>query len=331
MKKILIIRLKPIGDSILISPAVRNLKKLYPDSRIDIIVYPYAYDAVKNNKYLDNIIVLKRKNLSKLIFYFKSMFKRYDIIIDYINNPTSTIIAMLTCAKIRIGNYSRRNFFYNYRFKNEIIEYSGIRNLRLLTPLGLKNLNDFMPKFHINKKDVKTADLLFETIKISKHDKVIGLFISAKYKTRQYPLDSFIKLSKLIAENTDYKVLFLFGLNEIEKLSYTNKRLKNYNNIKYVYPSTTLGELAAIMQKLDLLITNDCGPKHLATAVNVPTLTIFGASDERVWNPPDTRRFPFIKANLECQPCNKLVCDNIKCMLELAPEIIFEKIKDMIR
>ncbi len=328
MKKILIIRLKPIGDSILISPAIRNLKKLFPESKIDIIIYPYAYEAVKSNKYLDNIIILKRNNISKLKFYLKSMFKFYDIIIDYINNPTSTIISLLTHTKIRIGNYTKRNFFYNYRFKNEIIEYSGIRNLRLLTPLGLKKLDDYMPEFFIEEKDLNTASYLLKNIGFNENEKIAGIFTSAKYQTRLYPLDNFIKLAKLIIEKSDYKVLFLFGLKEYDKLTYTMKKLKNYKNIKYIYPETTLGELAAIMKKLKILITNDCGPKHLATAVGISTFTIFGATDERIWNPPDTKKYPYIKLNIDCQPCNKLICENPICLNNLSPQMIFNKLKN---
>ena len=215
--KILIIRLKAIGDTVLITPAIRNIKKLFPDAKIEVILYPPAYPILKNNPNVDKLIVIKRKNSSKLLFYFKSLFKRYDIIIDYINNPTSTSIAFLTRANIRIGNRTRRNFFFDHRIVSHERTYSAIRCLNLLKPLGLKNSDDYHPEIYLDNNDIRMADNLLSTFKLKNN--IVGLFVSAKYQSRQYPPEHFAELGRLIAEKTAFKVIYLFGKGDNEFIS----------------------------------------------------------------------------------------------------------------
>lgn len=327
--KVLIIRLKPIGDTVLISPVFRNLKKLFPQASIDIIIYPFVVDAVKNNPYIDNVIILKRKNIPKINFYFKSLFKHYDIIIDYINNPTSVLIAQFTRAKIRIGNKTKRNFFYNYRIVSDKKEYSSIRCLRLLEPLGLQDTKDYMPEFYIDQKDKDTVERLYKTFNIKKP--LITIFASAKYPTRQYSPENMANLGELIIKKTKNNLLFLFGKNDLQTFYIIHKQLKQYPQVHFFSPDITIGELSASIANSDILITNDTGPKHIATALKIPTLTIFSATDEEVWNPPDPKTAVTIRKKLDCAPCNKLICSkgSLECMKKLNPEEVFTAFQKM--
>ncbi|MBU1077070.1 MAG: glycosyltransferase family 9 protein [Spirochaetes bacterium] len=322
--KILIIRLKPIGDTILISPVFRNLKKLYPQCEIDLIIYPFAYDAIKNNPHVDKIIILKRSLLPKLVFYFRSFFKYYHVIIDYINNPTSTMIALFTHAKVKIGNRTKRNFFYNFRIRSDKREYSSIRCLRLLEPLGLKDMKDHLPEMFLDEKDRITADRLLIGLKIK--DPIIAIFVSAKYPTRQYTSENFARLGELIINKANQNVLFLFGKDDNGSLYTVQRLLIHQKNVFFISPQITIGELGALLSKARYLITNDTGPKHMATALGVPTLTIFGATDDQIWNLPDTKKNPVIRKKLSCAPCNKLTCPlgTLACMKDLAPEDVFK-------
>lgn len=321
--KILILRLKPIGDTVLISPVFRNIKKTYPQAKISVIIYPMAYDVIKNNPNVDKVIILKRNNFSKLIYYLKSIFKYYHVIIDYINNPTSTIIAFFTHAKVKIGNRTKRNFFYNYRFKFDKKEYSSIRCLRLLEPIGISRFDDYLPELFLDRQDIITVNRLFSSLKIKK--RVTALFVSAKYATRQYPPENFAYLGKLIIEKAKHNILFLFGKDDIQSLYTIQKIIQENKKVFFISPKITIGELCAVLSKVRFLITNDTGPKHLATALKIPTLTIFSATDEEVWNPP-TSWAPTIRKKIDCAPCNKLSCPKgtIECMSDLKPEEVFK-------
>ncbi len=329
--KILIIRLKPIGDTILISPVFRNLKKLFPNVCIEVIIYPFVYDVIKNNPHVDKITILKRSNLHKLIFYIKSFFKHYHVIIDYINNPTSTLISLFSHSKYRIGCRTSRNFFYNYRIKFKKEEYSSIRCIKLLEPLGLQKFDDYMPEFFEDEKDKNTIKNLWIGLKIP--DKIIGIFVSAKYPSKQYISKYFADLAEIIIKKTDYNVLFLFGKDDNKSFFTIQKRLLSNNKVYFISPNISIGELGCIISKCNYFITNDAGPKHIATAVNIPTLTIFSATNEKVWNPPDFKKFPIIRNKTKCSPCDKKNCitGTFECMSELKPEEIFKNFFKLIK
>ena len=329
--KILIIRLKPIGDTVLISPVFRNIKKLYPQAKIEVIIYPFVYPVIKHNPNVDKVIILKRNNFSKFIFYLKSLFRSYDVIIDFINNPTSAIISLFTHTKIRIGNKTKRNFFYNYRIQSSKREYSSIRCLKSLKPLGLAKFDDYLPDLYLDKKDINTINHLLTNLKLGNN--TIGLFVSAKYPTRQYTPENFAQLGRLIAKKTNYHVLFLFGNNDFESFLKIQKYIKKRKNIHFISSHMTLGEFSALIARLRFLITNDTGPKHIATSLKIPTLTIFGPTDERVWNPPDWKKYPTIRKQIDCALCNKLKCpkNSLECMTGLSPETVFSVFKKTIK
>lgn len=322
--KILIIRLKPVGDTVLISPVFRHLKRLYPQAQIHVVIYSFVYDVLRNNPHVDKIIVIKRNNWSRLFFYLKCLFQFYDIIIDFINTPTSMLISLFTHARVRIGRKKKRNFFYTYQIDSREKKYSPLLSLKLLQPLGLTDVNDYLPELHIDKKAELIAANLLNGMKIVKP--VVGLFVSAKYPSRQYPAEHFARLGLLISEKTNRSVVFLFGKDDLDSLRTIQKIVRDRERIYFITPAITIGELAAVIARLDFFITNDTGPKHIATALNIPTLTIFSATDEKVWNPPDLKRFPVIRHKLKCAPCDKLECPQgtLQCMTDLKPEEVFK-------
>ncbi|HEC93141.1 MAG TPA: glycosyltransferase family 9 protein, partial [Candidatus Atribacteria bacterium] len=277
----------------------------------------------------DKIIIIKRKNFHKFAFYIKSIFRKYDIIIDYINNPTSTIIAFFTKSKIKIGTKNKRNIFYTHRLEIRERCYNAIKNLKMLRPLGLTDFSDYMPEFFVNKEDKEKAELFLKNTGIA-HKKLVGIFASAKYITRKYIPEHFAKLAELIVENSNYRVLFLFGKDDIQTLERIKNSLKIEKDIYFAPLSLSIGELAAFMEKTKFIITTDTGPKHIAVALGIPTLTIFSATNPEDWNPPDLDKFPIIRKEIDCIGCNKLTCDSLRCMKELSPEEIFEVAKRFI-
>ena len=176
--RFLILRLKPIGDTVLLSPVFRNIRKLYPDAIIDVVVYPFVHDVIRHNPYVDNVIVLKRTNRAKLAFYVRSLFRRYDVVIDYINNPTSRAIALFTRSKAAIGNERAPHFIYDYRLTNREAIYSSIRCLKKLEPIGLSTFDDYRPEVFIGGEDLGKVRQFFDGM--GGERKTAGIFASAK-------------------------------------------------------------------------------------------------------------------------------------------------------
>lgn len=329
--KILIVRLKPAGDTILVSAVFRNLKRLYPGALIDIVLYPASRSAAGANPHIRKVIVLKRNNLSKFLFYLKLPFLGYDVTIDFINNPTSGLITLFSMARIRIGRDLPRNFFYSRRVGQPREEYSALASLRVLKFLGLKNFNDYMPEYFIPEEDKITAEKIMNRLGVRPKERLAGIFASAKYPTRQYPASSFARLAQLVRRDFKVRVLFLFGKGDRDAVRTIKKSFADKKGAILVPDGISIGTMAAIMKKLNYLITGDTGPKHLGTAMNIPTLTIFGATDERVWNPPDRKRFAVVRSAVSCAPCQALSCAAPACMRDLQPEVVYKTLKPLLK
>lgn len=329
--RILVIRLKPVGDTVLISAVFRNLKRLFPGSLIDVVIYPSALAGLGENPSLHRILVLKRKNLSKLFFYFTLIFRRYDITLDYINNPTSCLISLFAHAGIRIGRNLGRNFFYTHKYDYQDRVYSAIRSLYPLRFLGLKSFRDYQPEFFLAGSDLQRSDGILKKTGVRPGQKLIGIFVSAKYPARKYPAESFSRLACLIRRDFSATILFLFGLGDEDSIQRIRKTLPSSGRFIFIPDSISIGEMAGIMKKLKFLITNDTGPKHLATSLGIPTLTLFFSTDDKVWNPPDRRKFSIIRPGIVCSPCNKLKCDTLDCLNVLTPEEVYRKLKPALK
>ena len=93
-----------------------------------------------------------------------------------------------------------------------------------------------------------------------------------------------------------------------------------------VIPETTLKQLAAVLKKADVLITNDAGPKHIAVAAGTPTVTIFGATDYRNWGPAGEKEHIAVVSGLKCSPCEQLNCPlgTMECMEKTGAEDVFK-------
>jgi heptosyltransferase II len=325
--RFLVIRLKPIGDMVLTTPVFRNIKKKYPDSIIDVVIYPSVYDIIKNNPYIDKIIILNKNFISKALFNMKSMFSHYHVVIDLINNPVSSAIAFFTDSEAIIGDKKSRNFFYDLKAECVDPVYSPIRSLKKLNVIGIDDYNDFYPEIFINGEDSEKAGKYYDSLNTSQNvsKEFVGIFTSAKYPSKTYPPEYFAKLGELIAVNTGYNVLFLFGKNDFRTFSEVRRRIKIKERIFFHEPTTGLGELCAIISKLSFFITSDTGPKHISTALNIPTLTIFGPTSDKKWNPPDLTWFPVIRKEMPCSPCHSNHCPSgtMSCMKELLPEEVF--------
>lgn len=293
--KILIIRLKPVGDTILISPVFRNLKKLFPNATIDVVIYPFVLDMIKHNPYVDNVIVVNRTFFGRLVYYLKCFTYRYDVIIDYINNPVSINIALLTRAKYRFGNAIPRNFFFSHRNTKKLVAYSAIRCLKLLEPLGLTDFDDYRPELFISDDDKQRADSYIDK-NCDTSKPIIGIFASSKYQKRLYSPHYFARVAMMITERHNVTALFLFGKDDFEIFDIIHEEIKQNERIVLGQTDTPLGELSGQIARLSFMFSCDTGPKHIAHALDIPTLTIYKATNYLIWNPPDLDRFPVMVA-----------------------------------
>ncbi|MFH1761109.1 MAG: glycosyltransferase family 9 protein, partial [bacterium] len=304
-KKILITRLKPLGDTLLFTPVFRALKKTWPQCRITVIIFTHFKDAIKNNPDIDEIIELNRSSLSDYFYKLTKLFiSNYDISIDPTGNPRSTLMTFIAHASIRIGFKNRRDSVYNYTL-NSPSGYIVNTSLALLTPLNIVD-NNITTVFKPSQESIQNSGKFQKRHNLF-DSRIIGILFSAKYPTQKWPEEYFVSLAKLLLKNPENRILLIPGLGD-DKIA--GNMIKQIGANCFSSGLTGIENMAGFIRICSAIVTNDSGPKHLAVALDVPCVTIIGSVDPKIWNPPDTKRFPYLFSG-KCPeaPCNFRKCE----------------------
>ena len=280
MQKIAIIKLSAMGDIIHSMVALEFIKKKYPKIEIDWFVESAFSAVLENNPDIRNIIKLNLKSIKKskkeiftqlnLVKSFKK--ENYDLIIDAQGLIKSSLVARVLGKNIAgfCKNSTRESlasFLYNRKISIDYRENAIDRNCFLISKaLGFEITKDEI----LNKKPFlffKDEDeIIYEYLKSDK--KNILLVIGASWKSKIYSKEKFAKIVDSLNEN----FLIVWGNEEEKQIA----DFIGANSKALVLPKLSLNSLKALVSKVDLVIGNDTGPTHMAWALNIASITIFG-------------------------------------------------------
>jgi len=295
VKNFLIIQQKMIGDVLLGSILCENIKKYYPNSVIDFVVYDFALGVIENNPYIDNYIVFKKSYRLNPFCFIKFLFgfrkKKYDFLIDSYGKLESIFISLFAQSKIKIAYYKKRtNFLYNYNIQRvsdkKRSHYFSIDNdlqtsirdkLLLLSPILDKKANLIVePKIYLKEEEIQKAEKDLENAHLNNKNLImISALGSCKKKT--YPLSYMAEVLDYIIENTNSKLLLNYAPNQRNLIKILLKNVKNKNR-PYIITGIFGEKLRAFLSLAFLckvIIGNEGGAINMAKALKKPTFAIF--------------------------------------------------------
>ncbi|MDD5771922.1 MAG: glycosyltransferase family 9 protein [bacterium] len=316
IKKILIIHLRRIGDILLCTPSIREIRERYPDSEITFLTEEPFYDVLCGNPYLDDIVLLKQEeknNFNKYIKFLKMIHgKKYDLVIDFYGNPRSSLISFITGARYRLGfNYRVRKYLYNIRVPvNANNRYVVQVKFDLLRKIGVSPESEKLDLF-IPPEVTDKIQEYFLTNNIDDFTKLVGFSPTSRRKSRRWFPERFAELGDRLI-NSGYKVIFIWGPGEKEYIDLIISLMKQKPLVSF---ETTVKETAGILKKCRVLVTNFNGSMHLAVAVGTPTIGLCEPSEVPCWNPPANDMHLAIYKDVPCVGCAKKEdCPDMKCM-----------------
>lgn len=320
--KILIIKLRAIGDVLLSTPVLKNLRYHFPNSKIDFLTEPPAKEIIEGNPFVDELIIFERENndLKKFLSLRK---RKYDLVIDLFCNPRSALITFITGARYRVGYAFRgRGYAYNIKLKpREEVHHNVEFNLDALRSLGLEIIDKkiYMP---LSDESENFAQKFWDENNLN-GELVVALNPSGTWETKRWGLEKFANLGDMIAENFNAKILIPWGN---EKELEDAKKLHSMMKTKPIIPPKTgLKQLASILKRCSFMVSNDSGPMHIATAVGTPTLGIYGPTNPFAQGPYGEKHLWVRKEDLACIACNLTKCPiGNKCMSELSVETVYD-------
>ena len=315
INRILIINLAFIGDVILSTPVARTLKKDYPHATIDMLVVPAAKAVAEGNPYIHKVCVYDKKGRHKKIGELIALVsqlrrEKYDLVVATNFALRGAVMAFLTGATYRAGYDAQHGkWFLTHVAKAERIgtRHEAENYLDVLQPLG-GTTKDTSLCLTVSLDDTAYVKNI---IRQTQGKKLVVICPAGSYKRKSWTVEGY---AKLICELSKVAECCLIGgkleepfLNEINELA---------GKCAQVYGGTlTLGQVAALIQMADGMISVDTGPLHIAQAVHTTVLGLFGPTDPVIWGPRNKQDIIFYN-KVECSPCwGKGLCPNHQCML----------------
>lgn len=328
IRRLLVIKFGGIGDVLMSTPVLPNLRAYFPDAKIDYLTLLRNRDVLMDNHYIDRVLTYDSKidKSYDLIRHIRN--KGYNLVLDLYGNPRTAFLTYITGAKYRVGyKFRGRNYAYNIKGKGRGGEVHNTDfNLDALItadiPIISKKLN-----LSVNIVHDEFAEKFLAENELQ-NEFLIGIAITGGWESKRYKIKDYIELIKLISAKYNARFLVLWG---------TKQELKEAEEIKsktdgnvFVIPDSPIRYLAAIIKRCKVLIGNDSGPLHLAGAVEVPVLGIYGPTNPDLQGPYGEHNITVQNTKLDCLHCNLLVCNigNI-CMTELPKSSILEKLDEL--
>ena len=328
IRNILVIQLRQIGDIVLTTPLLRLLRSTYPDARLTFLTEPPGAELLQGHPAVDEIVVyhrIRHRGFHNLLSYFREVLRmqrevrrrRFDLIIDLLGNPGTAIITLLSGSPVRVGlDTPFRRCAYTIivpRIPNDR-RYSALQKLDFLTSLGT-DTSGVSVTTDLYPSDTAIATIerrLFEC-HIAPSDHLVLLCPTSPMPCRRWTPEGFARLGDLLTEQCSSRVVLTAAPDEVAYVEAVQSLMRTPTPI---FSDLSLQEFAALCTKASVVVSNDSGAKHIAVAVGVSVVTIFGPTDEEVWNPSDRKRYPVVRVEIPCARCGlKRDCPNgMRCM-----------------
>ncbi|HKR07411.1 MAG TPA: glycosyltransferase family 9 protein [Bacteroidia bacterium] len=309
-KKILVIRLDEIGDMITTLPVFDHLKKKFPNAEITVWCLPLTAQLLKYNT-----------AIHKVVFNKNELTEKYDLVVDLRGDFKTMWYALTHLPKIRLdrGTVRFRNKFLMKQHPHEVYT-----NLQVLQPVIGKIDGQVSIELPFGKENENAAVQFLEKNSIRKF---AILHSGARKLLRRLPGEKFASTAKYLKEKYNLDIVFVGTDDELGDIKKIQEQI---NFPTYVFNGYSLLDFAALSSKASVMIGNESGPMHLAAAVNIPVIGLFGPGEPHVFAPYG-KKTTFIHHKLECNPCDQIHCvhPEFPCMYRITAEEIIEKLSEL--
>jgi predicted lipopolysaccharide heptosyltransferase III len=335
--RILLIRLSSLGDVVLTSPAIRAVRQHFPQAYIAMLVGKQSADVVSENPHLSEIITYDRKSekknkgheslteeMRRLIDQLRQ--REFYLTIDFQRKFRTSLLAYLSSAKCRVGYHQPLGILCTVRVADKVNKHAIDRNLDLLRAIGI-HTDDRTLELFISDKDREYAEQFLDNEGISEERPKIGLFPGAGWELRQWMPQRFAVVGDLAAERLGANVLIFGGQNEADLVAEVAGYMKS--NPVTIAGHLKIRQLAALIEKCDVFVTNDTGPMHISVAMKTPTIALFGPGNHRKFQPIGEAHTT-IRHPVPCNPCKQFTnkCKDNICMKSISVDEVWEAVKE---
>lgn len=267
------------------TPAIENISTYFKEIEITIFGSKTSVELIKNHPKVINTLVIDQKNQFSLKTY--TNLGSFDFFFSFRGSTRAKITKLIVSSKNKYQFDHKKN-----SNRHQVIKYTEFINHSLNVNLYAGNLVSY-----------------FERPQISKASRLLGINPGATYgdAKRWYP-EKFVKIALELSDSFD--IIIFGGINELEfakeiEVHLIKNHIKNFSNLA---GKTSIAELTKYISSLDIFITGDSGPMHIAASLQIPTVALFGPTNPNETSQWKNPRSQIVKKDLDCQPCLKRTC-----------------------
>ena len=323
-----LIRLSSLGDVVLTTGVVREVKCGIPDAELTMITGSRYEDIFRFNPCVDELILLdgkKYEDMSVLIRRVRS--RKFDVLADLQLNPRSLLISAASGARTRL-RYSKSRWMRSLmvlRGKRRDCGHVTERYFKPFERLGLRSVN-LRPQIWVDRAARQSVENL---VGEGGERPVVAISPGATTSTKRWPAEKYGNLCRLLVGKRNVQVVLVGDRKDVQTSAEVRSMAKA--NIVDLTGKMSLLELASLLERCSVLVTNDSGPMHMAVAMNTPSVAIFGPTVPEFGFSPLGERDRVIERKLACRPCSLHGSDRCKdngfrCMRLICAEEVFEAV-----
>jgi lipopolysaccharide heptosyltransferase II len=356
VKRVLVVRLRSIGDTVLTTPSLVALRRFLPDAQIDILLEDWVAPVLDGFREVDNVLTVSRTS-KKSRFETARQIRRnkYDVAFNLHGGTTATFFVRVSGARHRVGysHYSYK-FLYNHLLTSSIdfwhrkIIHSAEQQLALLGFTGVPVEDKPKSRLNVTEKALMLLEEKFtaeaqrnaeDSQRFSQRfsanplrlggEKIALLHPVAAFDTKQWATENFARIAEFLSEK-GFQVAVVATKKESEVL----ENLKKLANAPILtFDDLSLPEITALASRSSIFVGNDSGIAHIAAAVKTPSVVVFGSSNINHWRPWTDAPNEIVYEKLPCQPCAGYFCkefDEPRCILSVKKESVIEAIEKVL-
>jgi len=334
MKRILVFNVNWLGDVLFSTAALRNLRRNFPDSYLACIIPSRCYAVLKGNPHLDEIIIYDEKDrhkgmLAKMGFVRLLKDKKFDTVFLLHRSFSRALICRLAGIPERLGYYTKKRAFLLTKkiippprdTLHRIDYYLGV-----LEGAGLK-AEDRYTEFFVAEEDLKYTESFLNRQSIKTDDYLVGINPGGNWRLKRWPKENWAKLAERLIEEFSAKLIITGGFGDRALAN----EIKDLMQKKPVVACGVLNlrQSAALFKRLDLFISADTGPLHIANAVGTKRIiALFGPTHPKITGPYPEHHVKILSKDVGCKiPCYNLSCNDNRCMKAITLDEVIQQVK----
>ena len=337
VQRVLIVRLRSIGDTVLATPSLQALRRFLPQAQIDILLESWVAPVLEGFDAVDNILTVERgSTVSRARIAARLRAERYDVAYNLHGGTTATLLMRASGARHRVG-YS--NYQYS-RLLNHAAPpatalwrtektHSVEQQLALLGWTGVPVSDRPPTRLAVTEK---AAASIKERLRAAEVDEVKPLALihpAAAFDTKQWATPNFA----LVADHLSARGFNCIGIAAANESQVINDLVRMASTRVTTFTDLSLPEVTALASHSRLFVGNDSGIAHIAAAMRVPSVVIFGSSNVAHWRPWSTAPSEVVREELPCQPCPGYSCaefDAPECIRRVSVERVTSAIDKVV-